>query len=80
MKQFTYKLYKKSEYEIQIKEGRKVREKIVRCSDGWIVGGCVLCPTLEHAVEYALRTRKQMMEAFSGEVEINLANCLTDIL
>lgn len=68
----AYKLVQKSEFEYQIKNGRKVVEKIMRVSDGWYVC-CVVKPDLESAITYAIESQKEMMEMFGGSVEIELS-------
>lgn len=68
-----WKLYKKSEYEYQIKNGRRIVDKIKKATNGWIVGGCILVEdSLEEAIRTALYLELEMRTAMGGKMIINL--------
>lgn len=63
------KLKQKSRYEWQLKEGAKVREKIIAVSGGWATC-CKIFDTLERAIEYARCSREEMLSAFGADIRV----------
>ena len=63
----TYKLKKKSEYEYQIKDGRKVLAKFTSSSEGFH-DGCKYFRNLDRAVKYWIEMRYQSLAMFGADV------------
>lgn len=59
-KKFEYRLVRKDQYTYQIKDGRKVIDRITAVSDGWYLSGKIF-DTVELAVDYFKRSRAEFL-------------------
>jgi hypothetical protein len=64
MKTIELKLFQKNQFQYQIKNSRKVLDKIVSVKGGWYTG-CKIFETIELAVEYQRFLIESQANAFS---------------
>ena len=72
MQTINLKLVKKNQFEYQIKNGRKVLDKIQSVSDGKWAAGFQVFEYLDQAVEYARQLIESQANAFGGNILVTI--------
>ena len=67
-----YTIKENNPYQIQIKSGRKVMEKLTAASGGWSFG-TIIYPSVEIALREWKRGREEFCAAMGQEIEINFS-------
>lgn len=68
-KTYQYKVFVKSDNEVQIKNGRKIIDKAERIGDGWY-SVCRIWDTLDDALEAIRVSREQFLGMTGADVRV----------